>query len=181
MFSKRLINRKPIVNVIKLSCSSVHSLNTKHSNVRSPEAVFLEKTAEVPIISVTEKENVDMIGPPDPISNLRPIIRKRSLHETILQQKLREIQDSTQEWNQKFWSEHNTKFVKERQVYIKAHRVSQEENRALTADEMSEFYKKFLDENWKTHVTYNFQWYKKNFEILILAFRVYLETLLRHS
>lgn len=65
----------------------------------------------MPIIAVTEKENVDMIGPPDPVSNLRPIVRKRLLHETRLQRQLRELQYKTQEWNQEFWSKHNTKFI----------------------------------------------------------------------
>lgn len=41
----------------------------------------------------------------------------------------------------------------------------------LSADKMSEFYKKFLDENWKTHFNYNKTWYKHNFELLVLAFR----------
>lgn len=53
-----------------------------------------------------------MIGPPDPASNLRPIIRKVLLHETLLQQKLRLMQDDAQSWNHKFWSEHNAKFIK---------------------------------------------------------------------
>lgn len=37
---------------------------------------------------------------------------------------------------------------------------------------MSLFYKTFLDKNWKTHLNYNISWYKKNFELLILAFKV---------
>lgn len=69
------------------------------------------------MLCVTDKENVDMIGPPDSVSNLRPIIRRVLLHETLLQQKLRLMQDETQSWNQKFWSEHNTKFVKVRSSY----------------------------------------------------------------
>lgn len=36
---------------------------------------------------------------------------------------------------------------------------------------MSEFYKKFLDENWQTHFDYNKTWYKYNFEMLALACR----------
>lgn len=71
----------------------------------------------MPVICVTEEKNVDLIGPPDPVSKLRPIVRRIVANETVLQQKLRELQDETQEWNQKFWSEHNTKFI---QVNTKA-------------------------------------------------------------
>lgn len=53
-----------------------------------------------------------MIGPPDSLSNLRPIMRKRNINETELQCKLRLLQDKTQEWNQNFWAEHNTAFIK---------------------------------------------------------------------
>ncbi|XP_036319839.1 COA8 family protein CG14806, mitochondrial isoform X2 [Rhagoletis pomonella] len=49
----------------------------------------------------------------------------------------------------------------------------------VSADKMSEFYKTFLDKNRKTHLQYNYIWYKKNFEMLKLSFRVYLERLLR--
>lgn len=64
------------------------------------------------MICVTDKENVDIIGPPDPVSNLRPIIRRVLFNETKLQRQLRKLQDETQSWNQQFWSVHNTKFIK---------------------------------------------------------------------
>ena len=32
----------------------------------------------------------------------------------------------------------------------------------LTADEMSIFYKEFLDQKWKTHLEYNKEWQKSN-------------------
>lgn len=42
----------------------------------------------------------------------------------------------------------------------------------LSAEEMSVFYKAFLDKNWTTHLRYNFEWYKKNAELVILHLRV---------
>lgn len=156
----------PILKVSK------RTVNTSTS--RSPDAVFIEKSLENPIIVVPEKNKVDMIGPPNSISNLRPIIRQRLLHETPLQQKLRELQDETQAWNEKFWSEHNTKFIKEKESYIKSRLNPDDERKTLTADEMSEFYKAFLDYNWKTHVKYNFEWYSRNLTLLFLALKVNL-------
>lgn len=64
------------------------------------------------MIVIHENNDIDIIGPPDPVSNLRPIIRKQHLHETALQQRLRKVQDDTQLWNQKFWTKHNINFVK---------------------------------------------------------------------
>ncbi|XP_018573173.1 apoptogenic protein 1, mitochondrial [Anoplophora glabripennis] len=145
---------------------------------RYPRSASIEKHGEQPVIVVHEYDNVDIIGPPDTVSNLRPIIRRNLSNETPLQKKLREMQNTTQEWNQHFWSDHNTKFIKERQKYIDLRLKKGSENQ-LTAEEMSEFYKKFLDENWQTHVKYNFEWYKKNFTLLLFALQVTIENLTR--
>ncbi|KAK4875025.1 hypothetical protein RN001_011447 [Aquatica leii] len=140
-------------------CFKFKYLNTKDLSIRklsstsrNPDAIFLEKCIESPIIVIPKSKKVDVIGPPNPKSNLRPIIRQRKLHETNMQQKLRKFQDETQEWNEKFWNEHNTKFVRERDAYIKSHLKVNDDRNNLTPEEMSEFYKKFLDNNWKTHV-----------------------------
>lgn len=37
----------------------------------------------------------------------------------------------------------------------------------ITADDMSVFYKQFLDKNWQSHFNYNVSWYKKNIKILL--------------
>lgn len=79
---------------------------------REPQTILVQRNCEVPIVTITEKNNVDMIGPPDSLSNLRPIMRKRNINETVLQSKLRSLQDETQAWNQKFWAEHNITFIK---------------------------------------------------------------------
>lgn len=42
---------------------------------------------------------------------------------------------------------------------------------------MSKFYKKFLDENWQSHVKYNLEWYKRNFTLLSVALQVSIEKL----
>ncbi|KAK9880096.1 hypothetical protein WA026_008611 [Henosepilachna vigintioctopunctata] len=161
--------------LLKVCASRRHILNfCRNKSTRVDGAVFLEKGHEGPIIELLPEE-VDLIGPPDPISNLRPIIRRRFVSETKLQEELRQKQDATHQWNQKFWSIHNTKFIKEKQKFIDDQQKAGQEKHQLTAEEMSEFYKRFLDENWKIHMDYNFQWYKKNFTLLFLALRVSIE------
>lgn len=49
------------------------------------------------------------------------------------------------------------------------------ERKTLTADEMSEFYKRFLDDHRDIHKEYNREWYKKNLINLLLAARVWLK------
>lgn len=69
----------------------------------------------------------------------------------------------------------------ERKAYIEKHVPANAERTTLTADEMSGFYKEFLDKNWKNHVDYNFKWYRRNFTILFLSMLVNIEKLFQRS
>lgn len=140
-----------------------------------------------------EEIDRDYIGPPDKLSNLRPILRHEAKDETPLERELRLKRVEVEEWNQRFWQNHNQKFIKvsfahpvhflfsiirritfvcyfqEKEAFILANKV--DDSDTLSADKMSEFYKKFLDENWQTHFNYNKAWYKHNFDMLVLAYR----------
>ncbi|XP_015119843.1 apoptogenic protein 1, mitochondrial [Diachasma alloeum] len=117
-------------------------------------------------------KTIDMVGPPDPVSNLRPVAFAKPQTETEVEKEFREAREATQEWNNKFWSEHNARFIAERKEFQS--KLKAEGKESVTADEMSVFYKKFLDSNWKNHVNYNYSWYKQNIKILFLEVRVRL-------
>ncbi|XP_044731793.1 COA8 family protein CG14806, mitochondrial isoform X2 [Chrysoperla carnea] len=121
------------------------------------QSEFINKDSIELKIKTLEKSGKDIIGPPDPVSNLRPIIRHETPNETLLEARLRQKQNETQEWNHQFWTKHNNKFFKERKEYISLYTNGDDKSK-LTADEMSLFYKSFLDKNWRTHFDYNLQW-----------------------
>ncbi|KAK0174742.1 hypothetical protein PV327_010477 [Microctonus hyperodae] len=77
--------------------------------------------------------------------------------------------EETQEWNQAFWSKHNAKFIQERKEFQKNLTA---DGKSITADEMSIFYKSFLDRNWIIHLTYNILWYKQNIRNLFLEIKI---------
>lgn len=54
--------------------------------------------------------DADYIGPPDPKSNLRPIIRYAPADETPLEQRLRLKRIENEVWNQNIWAKHNEDF-----------------------------------------------------------------------
>lgn len=54
----------------------------------------------------------DWIGPPDRLSNLRPIIYHIPENETQLERKLRHLRQETEDWNHKFWTKQNITFSK---------------------------------------------------------------------
>ncbi|XP_048518908.1 cytochrome c oxidase assembly factor 8 isoform X1 [Dendroctonus ponderosae] len=145
---------------------------------------------EHPIIVVRDEGAVDLIGPPDARSHLRPIVRGIPKNETDLQRRFRQAADATQEWNQAFWAAHNGSFLlvgmadaefrgltggflQKKAQFVKERTC--EAKPQLNADEMSEFYREFLNANWQNHVKYNFEWYRRNFALLGLALRVSLE------
>lgn len=110
--------------------------------------------------------NVDSVGPPDPVSNLRPIKYYIPKHESQAERQLRLKRIEVAKWNHEFWTNHNLKFTKEREAYKKC--LAEKGIPTATADQMSKFYKDFLDRHWRTHVTYNFEWYKRNISIVQL-------------
>lgn len=54
----------------------------------------------------------DHIGPPDKLSNLRPVVRFIPKDETLLEKQLRLKRAEVEQWNQDFWANHNQKFIK---------------------------------------------------------------------
>ncbi|XP_017760858.1 PREDICTED: apoptogenic protein 1, mitochondrial [Eufriesea mexicana] len=126
-------------------------------------------------ISPNLKTPIDLIGPPDPISNLRPIIFAKSENESELEKRYRKAREDTQTWNQNFWTKHNNNFMKEREQFQET--LKAEGKTSITADDMSVFYKHFLDKNWQMHLNYNTLWYKKNIKLLFLEIRVRISKL----
>ncbi|XP_017880377.1 APOPT family protein CG14806, mitochondrial [Ceratina calcarata] len=123
----------------------------------------------------TPSAHCDLIGPPDPISNIRPIIVARSENESKLEKIYREAREDTQTWNQHFWTKHNIRFIKERKQFQE--NLKKEGKTSITADDMSVFYKEFLDKNWHTHFNYNIAWYRRNIKLLFLEFGVRISKL----
>ena len=134
-----------------------------------------------------EGRSQTLIGPPDAVSNIRPIklaIKAEGI-ESSSERRLRLLRAETQEFNQEFWLRHNSTFANSRQTFIKQTLAEKypdaeaDSEKRLSSDEMSEFYKSFLDDQWQKHRDYNFQWQKRNFAILALGIRVKLENLFK--
>ncbi|XP_036061605.1 cytochrome c oxidase assembly factor 8 isoform X2 [Onychomys torridus] len=125
----------------------------------------------------------DWIGPPDKYSNLRPVHFHIPENESPLEQRLRELRQETQEWNQQFWANQNLSFTKEKEEFICSRlqakgsvlRTASGQRTALDAEEMADFYKEFLSKNFQKHMCYNRDWYKRNLAITFFMGKVALE------
>ncbi|XP_032963290.1 cytochrome c oxidase assembly factor 8 isoform X1 [Rhinolophus ferrumequinum] len=125
----------------------------------------------------------DWIGPPDKYSNLRPVHFYIPEDESPSEQKLRELRQETQEWNQQFWANQNLTFRKEKEEFIHSRLQAKGlgltaetgQKATLNAEEMADFYKEFLSKNFQKHMHYNRDWYKRNFAITFFMGKVALE------
>ncbi|KAM4662250.1 cytochrome c oxidase assembly factor 8 [Discoglossus pictus] len=125
----------------------------------------------------------DWIGPPDRLSNLRPIKYFISKFESQLEKKLRELRQETEDWNHRFWAYQNVTFIKEKEEFIHSRlkalgleeRDADGRKRTLNAEEMADFYRDFLSKNYEKHAQYNRAWYKRNFAITFLMGQVSLQ------
>lgn len=110
------------------------------------------------------------VGPPDPVSNIRPIKFYRHSEETDTEKNLRQSLEETVQWNHHFWKQHNSKFFTEKEEFL-------EEKMRITGqkpsvDDLAGFYRNFLDNNRQAHRQYNREWYKRNVSLLWPALQV---------
>ncbi|XP_060070902.1 COA8 family protein CBG23705, mitochondrial-like [Ylistrum balloti] len=149
----------------------------KHSKSESIQSDDTPKKS--PCLVKEEDMKNDWIGPPDPVSNLRPVKFHISKEDSSLAQSYRTQRQETQDWNQAFWSEHNTKFYEMKEEFVRQ-RLEEKmkegsDSETLSAEEMSVFYKQFLDNNYKLHKTYNRDWYWRNFSLLWPALKLNMD------
>ncbi|KAL8619605.1 hypothetical protein ACOMHN_019661 [Nucella lapillus] len=117
------------------------------------------------------------IGPPDPVSNIRPIRFQVHADETLTEDNFRQRQKEMIEWNHVFWKKHNSKFFKEKEDFVGA--IKQSTGEKATPEELSQFYEKFLNDNKEAHLKYNRDWYKKNISLLWPAVQVTVIQMIR--
>ncbi|XP_068456494.1 cytochrome c oxidase assembly factor 8 isoform X2 [Clinocottus analis] len=125
----------------------------------------------------------DWIGPPNPLSNLRPVVYFVPEDESELQRRLRRLRQETEDWNHEFWTQQNISFNKGKDSFISSQlsekglslRDENGRRRTLGSEDMAVFYKSFLDTNRTRHSDYNKEWYRRNFLITLLMGRVALK------
>ncbi|GAB6029871.1 Apoptogenic protein 1, mitochondrial, variant 2 [Chamberlinius hualienensis] len=130
--------------------------------IRSCSSVNTQPKATKPLprapLREIDKTKGNWVRPPDPVSNLRLIDYKETPNDTEYEKLLRAKQVDVQNWNHQFWTSHNSKFYKEKTEFIvekKKELNKNEKNATISPDEMSKFYKQFLDDNYKEHIHYN--------------------------
>lgn len=115
----------------------------------------------------------NLVGPRHHSSNIRKIVFARLNNETTKERYFREQQQELNTWNQNFWGKQNEKFNKSKKAFLqlRSKNLETETNKEL-ADELSKFYRDFLDGNYNVHSQYLRDWYRRNFHLLWTGIQV---------
>lgn len=119
------------------------------------------------------RSKFNLVGPRDYRSNIRKIIYAKSKDETRQEKYFREQQQELNTWHQDFWEKQNEKFSKSKKAYLqlRPRNLKTDSNKEL-ADELSKFYRDFLDGNYRVHSQYLRAWYCRNFHLLWTGLQV---------
>ncbi|XP_070576533.1 COA8 family protein Y39B6A.34, mitochondrial-like [Ptychodera flava] len=148
---------------VRCFCSSQKVLNTNQSQQNDPSAA--------------SKRN--WIGPPDKLSNIRQVKYYIPDNESEVERTYRLMQEDNDRFNHEFWAKHNASFIKAKEEFIEKKEQTQGSllihgdgtKHVLTAEEMSEFYRKFVNDNQIKLKEYNKEWYRRNIGTLWPAFK----------
>ncbi|CAD5231426.1 unnamed protein product [Bursaphelenchus xylophilus] len=116
----------------------------------------------------------DWVGPPDPLSKIRSIRLRRVDNETNLERDYRLARESLNEWNSDFWRRHNQEFERCKSEFVAKKKETLGKLTQVSAEEMSVFYRDFLNQRRSELANYNSEWYRRNFSLIWPALKVNL-------
>ncbi|OMJ27433.1 APOPT family protein [Smittium culicis] len=105
-----------------------------------------------------------LVGQPDPISNLRPYKLYIPKDETRIEKIYRKKREEAQEFNENFWRKNNVDF---NQGISELEAKAASENRAVSENDLSEYYGRYLNQQYFANGSYNLNWWKLNASMLV--------------
>jgi len=175
---KRKLQHHGVGYCVNPQAQQCASFSTTEIRTRNEKKRLRLVDKDVPAEPPAELSDVkaDLIGPPDSASNIAQIKCYIPPDETLTEETFRQRRMEVLEWNREFWSNHNERFFKEKDLFIKENSIDKEgttnKKKSLSPEEMSVFYRQFLNENRAAHLQYNKEWYKKNISLLWPALQV---------
>ncbi|KAI7821549.1 hypothetical protein BC939DRAFT_455492 [Gamsiella multidivaricata] len=163
------------MNLLKKTTTlSLLGLCRRHASTAAKSASA--STASTASSSSRKRESLDpaqntdklLVGNPHPVSNLRPVKYPVPSNESKDDRLFRERRERVDAFNQSFWVNNNTMFNKAKAEYEEKIRA-QNGNQLVTTEELSVFYKDFLDKAYERQMNYNRQWWIENVGLLLPA------------
>ncbi|BFZ53761.1 Apoptogenic protein 1, mitochondrial [Savitreella phatthalungensis] len=109
------------------------------------------------------------VGRPDPVSNIRIVRYDCDPRQPLSKSRLeaRRLQ-ATKEWH-RYWTRHNTTYESALQELKDKY-----EPGSIPSDELSDFYKRQLEQSLPAHKAFNRWWLRENFSMLFESVRIRL-------
>uniref|UniRef100_A0A1I7WJG0 General transcription factor IIF subunit 2 n=1 Tax=Heterorhabditis bacteriophora TaxID=37862 RepID=A0A1I7WJG0_HETBA len=107
------------------------------------------------------------------------VMLRRVDNETELERNYREAREKLNEWNSNFWAEHNQDFEIKKAKFIEKKKSELGRIDSVSAEDMSEFYRDFLNTRHTVLMTYNKEWYQRNLALIWPAIKVNLIRFMR--
>ncbi|KAI3381992.1 hypothetical protein SNEBB_008063 [Seison nebaliae] len=110
-----------------------------------------------------------LISPPNKISNIHLVqydnVSKLSEAERLYCEEVEKLAIM----NHEYWLAHNREYTRKQKEYEKyLSSLPTKGNLEVEANYWSEFHRKFLEDHYLNHRSYNAEWYKKETELIIL-------------
>ncbi|ORX92159.1 hypothetical protein K493DRAFT_338958 [Basidiobolus meristosporus CBS 931.73] len=160
------------MSVVRSTCQRNLSRATARASWVQSQRRSLHATSVVAARKiVAELPEKNLIGNPDPLSNIRPVRYYIPPNESAEDKEWRQWNERVNKLHQDFWSNNNYKFLKEKEEYIA--KIKKEKG-TVSAEDLSMFYKSFLNEAYGRHLDYNKTWIKENFRMLLPGLKALL-------
>ncbi|KAF9585691.1 hypothetical protein BGW38_001208 [Lunasporangiospora selenospora] len=144
--------------------TTVSSAANSDSTASGPDPVTRKRENLNPALN-TDKF---LVGTPHAVSNLRPVKYPIPVNESLEDKLFRERCERVDAFNQNFWASNNALFNKAKADYEQ--KISaQNGGQPVTTEELSLFYKDFLDKAYERQMSYNRQWWIENMGLLLPA------------
>ncbi|KAF9246182.1 hypothetical protein BU15DRAFT_84979 [Melanogaster broomeanus] len=118
-----------------------------------------------------------LVGPNDPISNLRPIIytdiptpKAYAIHDNTLELQFKLAREQLDAFNHNYWTDSNLRFEAAKTSVLAS--LPDSASSEMQENALSEFYKEWVVQERTRQDEYSSEWRKRNWETIILAARV---------
>ncbi|KAJ1666129.1 hypothetical protein IW140_001844 [Coemansia sp. RSA 1813] len=100
-----------------------------------------------------------LVGPPHPVSNIRPIKFYIPSDETSIERKYRELREHAVTKDHEFWLDNNTRFEQGKAEFERHATVTKG---ACTLDDLSEYFRQYQVDSFGRHLEYNRYVWRRN-------------------
>ncbi|KAJ2711871.1 hypothetical protein H4R19_003044 [Coemansia spiralis] len=93
-----------------------------------------------------------LVGPPHPVSNIRPVRFYVAADETAVEKRYREMREAVAEQDHQFWLDNNSRFEQGKAEF---ERQTTATKGVCSIDDLSTYYKQYQIDSYQRHLEYN--------------------------